>query len=116
VRRYPEIALLAAAGRGHINGEPNAGSLGGFIAAEVEMLCPRKVALCHHDNWIPPRTFPTDLEPIEHELARRATGVEFIEMPYLAACRIFGAASPVECLPSRETAFYPTREAARYLV
>jgi hypothetical protein len=45
------------------------------------MLRPRKVALCHHDNWMPPFTFPTDVEPVKHELARVASGVEFIEMP-----------------------------------
>jgi hypothetical protein len=54
----PDIALLAAAGRGNVNGEPVQGFLAGFIAAEVEMLRPRKVALCHHDNWMPPLTSP----------------------------------------------------------
>jgi L-ascorbate metabolism protein UlaG (beta-lactamase superfamily) len=85
----PDIALLAAAGRGNVNGEPMQGSLAGFIGTEVEMLRPRKVALCHHDNWMPPFTFPTDVEPVKHELARVASGVEFIEMPYLAAYAIF---------------------------
>jgi hypothetical protein len=78
---------LAAAGRGNVNGEPMQGSLGGFIASEVEMLRPRK------DNWMPPLTFPTDLEPIKHELARHATGVEFIEMPYLAGLCLSGCFS-----------------------
>jgi hypothetical protein len=82
--------LLAAAGRGNVNGEPVQGSLAAFIAAEVKMLRPRKVALCHHDNWIPPLTSPIDVEPIKHELACGATGVEFIEMPYLGAYRILG--------------------------
>jgi L-ascorbate metabolism protein UlaG (beta-lactamase superfamily) len=86
----PDIALLAAAGRGNIDGEPVQGSLAGFIATEVEMLRPRKVALCHHDNWMPPLTSPTDVAPIKHELARRAPEVEFIEMPYLGAYRILG--------------------------
>jgi L-ascorbate metabolism protein UlaG (beta-lactamase superfamily) len=87
----PDVALLAAAGRGNVNGEPMQGSLAGFIASEVEMLRPRKVALCHHDNWMPPLTIPIDLEPIKYELGRHATGVEFIEMPYLGAYRIFGS-------------------------
>jgi hypothetical protein len=38
---------------------------------------------------MPPFTFPTDVEPVKHELARVASGVEFIEMPYLAAYAIF---------------------------
>jgi L-ascorbate metabolism protein UlaG (beta-lactamase superfamily) len=86
----PDLALLAAAGRGNVNGEPLQGSLANFIAAEIELVRPRKIALCHHDNWMPPLTSPTDVEPIKHELARRTPGVEFIEMPYLSAHRIFG--------------------------
>jgi len=68
---HPDLALLAAAGRGNVNGEPVQGSLAGFIASEVEMLRPRKVALCHHDNWMPPLTTATDIAPIKHELGRR---------------------------------------------
>jgi L-ascorbate metabolism protein UlaG (beta-lactamase superfamily) len=86
----PDLALLAAAGRGNVDGEPMQGSLGGFIASEVELLRPGRVALCHHDNWMPPLTTATDVEPIKHELARRTPGVELIEMPYLAGYRVFG--------------------------
>jgi L-ascorbate metabolism protein UlaG (beta-lactamase superfamily) len=86
----PDLALLAAAGRGNADGEPMQGSLAGFVASEVEMLRPRRVALCHHDNWMPPLTTATDVEPIKRELARRAPGVELIEMPYLAGYRLFG--------------------------
>jgi L-ascorbate metabolism protein UlaG (beta-lactamase superfamily) len=87
---HPDLALLAAAGRGNADGEPVQGSLAGFIASEVEMLRPRKVALCHHDNWMPPLTSATDAEPIKHEIGRRAEGIEFVEMPYLSGYRIFG--------------------------
>jgi hypothetical protein len=87
---HPDLALLAAAGRGNVNGEPVQGSLAGFIVSEVEMLRPRKVALCHHDNWMPPLTTATDIEPIKHELGHRAPGVELIEMPYLGGYRVFG--------------------------
>jgi hypothetical protein len=45
------------------------------------MLGPRKVALCHHDNWTPPLTSPTDIQLVKLELARGAKGVEFIECP-----------------------------------
>ncbi len=85
----PDLAILAAAGRGNVNGEPVQGSLAGFIADEVEMLRPRKIALCHHDNWMPPLTTPIDVEPIRYELARRTLNVEFIEMPYLGGYRTF---------------------------
>lgn len=86
---HPDLALLAAAGRGNVNGEPMQGSLAGFIADEVEMLRPRKIALCHHDNWMPPLTAPTDVDPITHALAQRAPGVELIEMPYLGGYQVF---------------------------
>ena len=58
--------------------------------AEAELVRPRKVVLCHHDNWMPPLTSPTDVEPIKREIARRAADVEFVEMPYLTAYPIFG--------------------------
>jgi hypothetical protein len=53
------------ASRGNVNGEPLQGSLGASIASEVGTLRPRKVALCHHDDWMPPLTFPTATEPIK---------------------------------------------------
>jgi L-ascorbate metabolism protein UlaG (beta-lactamase superfamily) len=86
----PDLALLAAAGRGNVNGDPTQGSLAGFIANEVQMLRPRRIALCHHDNWMPPLTTMTDVEPIKHEVAHRAPGVELIEMPYLGGYRFLG--------------------------
>jgi L-ascorbate metabolism protein UlaG (beta-lactamase superfamily) len=79
-----DVAILAAAGRGNVDGEPTQGSLAEFIASEVEMIRPHKVTLCHHDNWMPPLTAAVDVGPIRHEVARRASSVEFIEMPYLA--------------------------------
>jgi hypothetical protein len=72
-----------------VDGEPVQGSLAGSIAAEVETLRPRKVALCHHDNWLPPLTQPTDVEPIKYEVGRRTPAVEFVEMPYLSGYPIF---------------------------
>jgi hypothetical protein len=62
----------------------------GFITSEVEMLRPRKIALCHQDNWMLPLTTATDVEPIKHELGRRAPGVELIEIPYLGGYRVLG--------------------------
>ena len=37
----PDVAILAAAGRGNIDGEPIQGSLADFVARQVEMLQPR---------------------------------------------------------------------------
>ena len=79
----PDVALLAAAGRGNIDGEPIQGTLAQFVAREVDLLRPRRVVLGHHDDWNPPMTGPTDVEPIERELARWSPGVELVHMDYL---------------------------------
>jgi L-ascorbate metabolism protein UlaG (beta-lactamase superfamily) len=81
----PDVALLAAAGRGNIDGEPVQGSLATFVAREVDLLRPRRAVLSHHDDWMPPTTRPTDVTPIREELARQSPGVELVEMGYLAA-------------------------------
>jgi L-ascorbate metabolism protein UlaG (beta-lactamase superfamily) len=86
----PDVALLAATGRGNVDGEPVQGTLAEFVASEVELLRPRRVALCHHDDWMPPLTRATDVAPIRHELARRTPDVELVEMGYLAAYPILG--------------------------
>ena len=86
----PDVALLAAVGRGNVNGEPVQGTLAEFVASEAELLRPRQVILCHHDDWMPPLTRPTDVGPIRHELARRTPGVELIEMGYLAGYPLLG--------------------------
>lgn len=84
----PDVALLAAVGRGNVDGEPVQGTLAGFIADEVELLRPKTVLLCHHDDWMPPLTKPVDTGPIRHELARRTPGATLIEPGYLEGRRI----------------------------
>jgi L-ascorbate metabolism protein UlaG (beta-lactamase superfamily) len=79
----PDVALLAAAGRGNIDGEPIQGSLAQFVAREADLLRPRRIVLSHHDDWMPPVTRPTDTTPIQEELARQAPTVELVEMGYL---------------------------------
>jgi L-ascorbate metabolism protein UlaG (beta-lactamase superfamily) len=79
----PDVALLAAIGRGNVDGEPVQGTLAGFIATEVELLKPKTVALCHHDDWMPPLTQPIDPGPIRHEVDRRAPAARFLDMGYL---------------------------------
>ena len=86
----PDVALLAAVGRGNVDGEPVQGTLAEFVASEVEMLRPRTVVLCHHDDWMPPLTRPTDVAPIRHALAARTAGARLVEMGYLAAYPILG--------------------------
>ena len=80
----PDVAILAASGRGNVDGEPIQGSLAEFVAREVELLRPRRALLGHHDDWMPPTTRAIDTTPIRDELARRAPHVELVETGYLA--------------------------------
>ena len=78
----PDVALLAAAGRGNIDGEPIQGSLAQFMGREADLLRPRRIVLSHHDDWMPPFTRPTDTTAIREELARQTPAVELVEMAY----------------------------------
>ena len=64
-------------------------SLADFVASEVELLQPGRIVLCHHDDWMPPLTTPTDLDPIRKALAERAPKAGLIEMGYLDGRRAF---------------------------
>jgi L-ascorbate metabolism protein UlaG (beta-lactamase superfamily) len=85
----PDVAILAAAGRGNIDGEPIQGSLAQFVARQAELLRPRKVILSHHDNWLPGFSTAIDVAPIRAELARWAPRTKLIEMGYLEASPLF---------------------------
>jgi L-ascorbate metabolism protein UlaG (beta-lactamase superfamily) len=78
----PDIAILAAAGTGNIDGEPAQGSLADFVAGEVGLLQPRHLVLCHHDDWLPPLLPPPGIEPVRRALADRAPGVRLHEPGY----------------------------------
>ena len=49
----PDVAILAAAGRGNVDGEPIQGSLAGSSADQAAVLGARRVVLAHHDDWLP---------------------------------------------------------------
>ena len=78
-----DVAILAAAGRGNVDGEPVQGSLAGFVARQVELLRPATVVLSHHDNWLPGFSIDTDLAPIRAEIERVAPGTRLLELGYL---------------------------------
>lgn len=86
----PDVAILAAAGRGNIDGEPIQGSLAQFVAREADLLRPRAVILGHHDNWMPPLTPKggTDTSGIKEELSRVMPAVRILEPGYSEGTRI----------------------------
>lgn len=86
----PDVAILAAAGRGNIDGEPIQGSLAQFVGLEAQLLRPKRVVLGHHDDWMPPVTRGlTDVTPIREELSRVAPRTELIETTYLGGLRLW---------------------------
>jgi L-ascorbate metabolism protein UlaG (beta-lactamase superfamily) len=85
----PDVAILAAAGRGNIDGEPVQGSLAQFVARQADLLRPRRVILGHHDDWLPGFSSAVDVAPIRDELSLAAPRSELIEMGYSAGYPIF---------------------------
>ena len=81
----PDVAILAAAGRGNIDGEPIQGSLAEFVALEATLLQPKTIVLGHHDNWMPPVTpvGGTDVAPIRAALAKAVPSATLLEPGYM---------------------------------
>ncbi|MEZ4502329.1 MAG: MBL fold metallo-hydrolase [Dehalococcoidia bacterium] len=75
-----DIALLAAAGRGNIDGEPVQGALEDVIVRECELLRPQQIVLSHHDNFSGAEGAPdiTDLTPVHEAVARVTPRVEVL--------------------------------------
>ncbi len=86
----PDVAIIAAAGRGNVDGEPIQGSLAQFVARQAALLRPARVILSHHDDWLPGFSIATDVEPIRQELQRWLPGVELAEPGYLDGFDVFG--------------------------
>ena len=84
-----DVAILAAAGRGNVDGEPIQGSLAEFVAREVELLRPQRLILGHHDDWLPGVSVATDTAPIRTAVGRVAPETELVEMPYCAGLQVF---------------------------
>lgn len=84
----PDVAILAAAGRGNVDGEPVQGSLAQFVGRQAALLGPRRIVLSHHDDWLPGFSVATDVAPIRDELARVAPGAELIELGYLDGTQV----------------------------
>ena len=84
----PDVAILAAAGRGNIDGEPVQGSLADFVAGQVALLEPRRVVLCHHDDWLPGFSVDLDVGPIAAALQRDAPDAVLVELGYVDGTEI----------------------------
>jgi L-ascorbate metabolism protein UlaG (beta-lactamase superfamily) len=85
----PDVAILAAAGRGNVDGDPVQGTLAEFIAREADFLQPQRILLSHHDNWLPGFSLETNTAPIRDALAERVPKTELVEIDYLSAYPLF---------------------------
>jgi L-ascorbate metabolism protein UlaG (beta-lactamase superfamily) len=86
----PDAAILAAAGRGNIDGEPTQGTLAAFVAREAALVRARKVILSHHDDWFPGISNAIDVEVVRREMARQAPGAALVELDYMDRHSVFG--------------------------
>jgi len=87
---HPDVAILAAAGRGNVDGEPVQGSLAQFVAAEARLLQPRRVVLAHHDDWLPGFTSgDLDVAPVRAELARAVPRSDLLDLAYRGGDDVF---------------------------
>ena len=64
----PDVAILAAAGRANVDGEPYQGSLADFLVEQAELLGRPRVILCHHDPLLPPLMPAIDVAEAEQRL------------------------------------------------
>jgi L-ascorbate metabolism protein UlaG (beta-lactamase superfamily) len=84
-----DVAILAAAGRGNVAGEPVQGLLAQFVAQEVAALRPRRVILGHHDDWLPGVSTAVNAAPIRSAIAEACPTAELAEMGYCAGFEVF---------------------------
>ena len=87
----PDVAILAAAGRGNVDGEPVQGTLADFVGRQAGLVRPRTVVLSHHDDWLPGFSTAIDLDTVADAVARHAPDVELARLDYLDGHRLFGA-------------------------
>jgi len=60
----PDVAILATARQGNVDGEPIQEYLAQFIAPEADLSRAGNIVLCRHGNWNFPLISFTNLEPI----------------------------------------------------
>jgi len=80
---HADVAIVAAAGRANIDGEPIQGRLADFVADHVARIAPKRALLSHHDNWLPGFSVDTDVAPIHAAIKERAPDVEILTLDYV---------------------------------
>jgi L-ascorbate metabolism protein UlaG (beta-lactamase superfamily) len=86
----PDVAILAAAGRPNLDGEPYQGSLADFLVEQAEVLGRPAVILCHHDPLLPPVMPGVDVSEAERRLRDLLGPDRYLTLTY---------GDPVDVLP-----------------
>jgi L-ascorbate metabolism protein UlaG (beta-lactamase superfamily) len=88
--RRPDVAILAAAGRGNVDGDPVQGTLAGFVARQAALVRAPKVILSHHDDWLPGFSTAIDVDLVRDELAMQSPRTRLVTLDYLDGHAAFG--------------------------
>lgn len=78
-----DVAIVAAAGRANVDGEPIQGRLAEFVADHVARVQPKRALLSHHDNWLPGFSVDTDVSSIHAAIKQRCPDVEILSLDYV---------------------------------
>jgi L-ascorbate metabolism protein UlaG (beta-lactamase superfamily) len=81
----PDVAILAAAGRPNVDGEPYQGSLSDFLVEQADLLGRPKVILCHHDPLLPPLMPAVDVSDAERRLRQLVGSDRYLTLAYAEA-------------------------------
>lgn len=86
----PDVAVLAAAGRPNVDGEPFQGSLADFLVDQATRLGRPRVILCHHDPLLPPLLDAIDVTEAEARLRELLGDDRYLTLTYGAPTTLFG--------------------------
>lgn len=86
----PDVAILAAAGRPVVDGEPMQGSLADFVAMQAQRLQTNQVILSHHDDFLPGRSTPAAPDVVERALHDGHPGSRLRTLQYGVRHQVFG--------------------------
>ena len=78
----PDVAILAAAGRPNVDGEPYQGSLGDFLVEQAGLLGSPTVILCHHDPLLPSVMPGVDVSDAERRLRELLGPDRYVTLTY----------------------------------
>jgi L-ascorbate metabolism protein UlaG (beta-lactamase superfamily) len=86
----PDVAILAAAGRPNLDGEPYQGTMADFLVEQAELLGRPRIALCHHDPLLPPVAPAYDITAAARALEHVLGPGRYLTFDYGTPTDLFG--------------------------